>query len=666
MKMKLRHDLISGKCAILLLVAVVAFLPRALDLDAFLTLDEYLWVDRSRNFLLALQAWDWSETFQTGHPGITTMWTGAAGMWAYGLRHGMVQEGTLIPFLESLSWSDPYTDLLITLRLPTVVLTTLVTCGIYLLLHRLWGSKVALVGGLLVALDPWYLAHSRVLHHDALMASFMTLSALALLAHIFRGPSRWTLPLSGACAGLALLSKTLALFLLPWTVLLFAVALWQRRWTWSQALVDLAIWGVSACLVVFVLWPAMWLDPTDVVRRMVEMVATYARNPNEVGQFFLGRPVPDPGPLFYPLVGAFALTPLVVLGLLTLAGEGISGLFRNAGKDLAPDRCAPVRLLSVYVGVYLVFIALGEKKQARYLLPAILMLNVIAAVGLPILLKRIRDTVGSRVPRSVLIGGLLMMVLIGQALVSLPHHPYYTTYYNPLLGGNQVAARLFLVGWGAGNDLAADYLNSLPQASHLTITGSAPPVLAPFFDGQTILWWPHDRVFAADYVVLYRRDVVRGLPDSQLVEYIQTAWPLEETIDIRGLPYAWIYRAPGAHWTASMGDANGLAHRPRFLAYRIESQPAGDGQELTVTLYRRGTSSAAERCILEIIDGGSRDEVTLLPVEEDVRAPAGGIVETVYRGRFPYSFPIEFVETRVGLQGEDGGSITWLTSHSGH
>jgi hypothetical protein len=76
-------------------------------------------------------------------------------------------------------------------------------------------------------------------------------------------------------------------------------------------------------------------------------------------------------------------------------------------------------------------------------------------------------------------------------------------------------------------------------------------------------------------------------------------------------------------------------------------------------------SSAAERCILEIVDGGSRNEVTLLPVEEDVRAPSGGIVETIYRGRFPYSLPIEFVETRVGLQGEGGGSVTWLTSPSG-
>jgi hypothetical protein len=384
-----------------------------------------------------------------------------------------------------------------------------------------------------------------------------------------------------------------------------------------------------------------------------------------VGQFFLGRPVPDPGPLFYPLVGAFALTPLVVLGLLSLAGDGVSRLFRKACERIAPDSRVPVPLLLVYVGAYLIFIALGEKKQARYLLPAILMLNVIASLGLHVLLKHVRDAVGSRVPRSAVIGGLLVVVLIGQGLVSLPHHPYYTTYYNPLLGGNQVAARLFLVGWGAGNDLAADYLNSLPQASRLTITGSAPPVLAPFFEGQTILWWPHDRVFATDYVVLYRRDVVRGLPDPQLVEYIQAAWPLEETIDIRGLPYAWIYRAPAADWTASMGNVDGLAHRPRFLAYRIESQPAGDGQVLTVTLYRRGMSSAAERCILEIVDGGSRNEVTLLPVEEDVRAPSGGIVETIYRGRFPYSLPIEFVETRVGLQGEGGGSVTWLTSPSG-
>jgi len=59
------------KAPIVVIVAA-ALIPRLLHLNAFLTLDEFLWLDRSRNFLLALLGHDWATTFQTGHPGVTT------------------------------------------------------------------------------------------------------------------------------------------------------------------------------------------------------------------------------------------------------------------------------------------------------------------------------------------------------------------------------------------------------------------------------------------------------------------------------------------------------------------------------------------------------------------------------------------------------------------
>src|SRR6266511_3852527 len=51
----------------------------------------------------------------------------------------------------------------------------------YLLLRRLVRPAVAWVAALLWATSPYLIAHSRLLHLDALLTTFMTLSVLLLL-----------------------------------------------------------------------------------------------------------------------------------------------------------------------------------------------------------------------------------------------------------------------------------------------------------------------------------------------------------------------------------------------------------------------------------------------------------------------------------------------------
>jgi len=265
--------------------------------------------------------------------------------------------------LQYLDWNHQPLDLLPYLRLPTVFITTLGIVGVYYLLCALFDQRVALAGGLLLALDPWYLAHSRVLHHDALMTTFMTLSALALLLYVWRGPTRWPLLVSGVCAGLALLSKTLGLFLFPWTALLFVIALWYRRWPVLQVMIDGAVWSLTTWLTFFLLWPAMWLKPTSTLWRMRQMIETYAINPHEKAQFFLGQTIANPGPLFYLVVVVFALTPLVVVGLTAIGWAGLA----KANFRLLNSRWGGVILSLVYTVAYTAFISLGEKKRVQLL-----------------------------------------------------------------------------------------------------------------------------------------------------------------------------------------------------------------------------------------------------------------------------------------------------------
>src|SRR5690606_34726746 len=67
---------------ILILLALLLWLPRGLALDRFVAVDERSWLTRSGNFYLALTQGDWHATFQRYHPGVTTMWLGMAGFLA--------------------------------------------------------------------------------------------------------------------------------------------------------------------------------------------------------------------------------------------------------------------------------------------------------------------------------------------------------------------------------------------------------------------------------------------------------------------------------------------------------------------------------------------------------------------------------------------------------
>src|SRR3954447_10507604 len=58
-----------------ILILGLPLAPRLTATDVFVTTDELFWLGRSGNFARALAQGRFENTFQTGHPGVTTMWT---------------------------------------------------------------------------------------------------------------------------------------------------------------------------------------------------------------------------------------------------------------------------------------------------------------------------------------------------------------------------------------------------------------------------------------------------------------------------------------------------------------------------------------------------------------------------------------------------------------
>ncbi|MFW9804954.1 MAG: glycosyltransferase family 39 protein, partial [Candidatus Thorarchaeota archaeon] len=154
-----------------------------MQLDYFLMVDENLWYERSVHFLQGLVTGNLAQTVQTGHPGVTTMWSGTIGLLVHYVQAAPSGE-SLAQFAERMTFAPVSLDTLRLLRLPLALLSAVVVTLAFVLAWRLLGMGAALAGAALLAFEPLFLAHSRVLHHDSPTADFSLLAVLSWLLYI--------------------------------------------------------------------------------------------------------------------------------------------------------------------------------------------------------------------------------------------------------------------------------------------------------------------------------------------------------------------------------------------------------------------------------------------------------------------------------------------------
>jgi hypothetical protein len=437
-----------------------------------------------------------------------------------------------------------------------------------------WG---ALLASALIALDPFYLALSRVLGHDALISTFMWLSLLAFLRVIHhritpdepnygRNATRFVL-ISGAMAGFAFLSKYPALFIGAFIalamLLVYTLGARSNQQTvstgsedhpspFSGALKlwfrDMVLWTVAAGVVFVIFWPAMWVTPLEPVTAIINDALRASGGSHQKGSFFLGRPVPDPGVFFYPLVILLRTTPIIFFGLLVSLWFSLRQMAQRtstaaANTTRAAQNLLPLVLLA-YIVLYTLLVTYGGKKQDRYILPAFPAITMLAALGY-IYISRFR------LRYSPLNWILPVAILAIQMAIVWPYFPYYFSYYNPFAGGGKSAAGTIQVGWGEGLNEAAAYLNTLPNVESTRATSWYSTTFEPYFNGQAIYEVEEEKIsrsakpgLAADYVVFYINQVQRQLPSEGVLQYFQAIPPVH-TVTFNGIEYAWVYPSVG-------------------------------------------------------------------------------------------------------------------------
>lgn len=555
-----------------LLVLAAALLPRLFQLGTFLTIDEVKWAEGAAQFLLALHSGDLSQTYWHFHPGITITWGSALALWARCLPASDLvtcANNQVADLATSIGW----------LRLSPVLLTSLGVMGVYLLGRKILGQRLALLTALLLAFDPFFIAHSRILNGDAGAAILMFLALLGFLSVWLRvdhqpesdsgAPLPWrkvwqpALILSGIMAGLALLTKLPSPLIGLFVGALGLIGLIRDARRASQSgeptkpilqfwLAALVIWGGLALLVFALLWPAMWVAPIETIRRLV----VDAYEIGEVGTghdaFFLGQTLSDPGPWFYPYAVAFRLTPPVMLGLALALGWLLfrfgqsfqrprpalamtpgNGPQHNARTETAGLQLTIVLVMLAYIIFIILFANASPKKLDRYVLAVIPALILLAAMGLDKIIEFVTpSTHAPRTSHQAIHPNLyhrltFLLILTLQLLFTLRSAPYFLTYYNPLFGGINRAIAQVPVGWGEGLEQAAQYLNGLDGAQSLTVSSWYSDIFDPYFIGRRASFADDGRAqLASDYVVFYVNQIQRQIPYPGLVDYFRSNRPV--------------------------------------------------------------------------------------------------------------------------------------------
>lgn len=552
-----------GQILVLALLFVAFWVPRVTVLDQFMTVDEHKWAIRSANFYVALSERNFVRTYQREHPGVTAMWAGSGGLlWRFPdyLDTGVEQIDNPVDYEPLLQeHGHRAVELLAAGRFFAVAANAIALLVAFVLARQLIGFLPALIGFLLIAFDPFYTAHSHLLHLDGMLSSFMFLSLLAFLAYLSHRRFPYLL-LSGIAAGLAWLTKSPGFFLGPVVGLLALIDWWggastagDRRLLRSLGKYSgiLVVWGAIGMLVFVILWPAMWVAPVESLSEIFEAALRHADrgHPNQFffnGMLVRGDNLNGALTYFYPITYLWRTTPVVLVGLVAAVA-----MFVTRRGLLAQTQIRRTVIgLMLFAAVFTILMDLGAQKFDRYILPVYAPLDLVAAVGWMAVVTWISTKVGLLKPYFISLA--LAGIVLVQAVGILQLHPYYLSYYNPLLGGSARAPEVMMIGWGEGLDQAARYLNQKPEADQLRVASWYRPTFSYFFSGHTdYISTGHineeqlERLLELDYAVIYIHQWQRQLP-RPLLEYLAQQVP-ERSIWINGLEYARVYKLNGNH-----------------------------------------------------------------------------------------------------------------------
>jgi hypothetical protein len=432
------------------------------------TYDERLWLSRTDQFIDAVMTRDFDRATPSGSgelatmPGVTVMLAGSGGRL-------IVKAAGHVGLIDAVEGPSVLSSTVLRSARAVVALICAVALGLLVWISsRLLGRRAAMIGGVLLATEPFLVGHSNLLHTDALVAMLSSLAVVSAMAALWSGsgadavggkaeacgaggsapfdPRTVSYPLVGVSAvatALALLTKLNAIPLLGPAFIVIGVLEVVRRLRGEHASLSVlrplaapfAMWLALVLSAGLVLWPALWTSPMT----QLHQLWASAHIASEAAKGSSTTPYAERH-WFVPISLMFRMTPwMLVGGIAAVVSTGIA-VVRRPMPPGWPSRQVLVVLLVSPIP-YLVLLERSGRVFDRYLLPFWPFVALMMGGALAAWLRARPSRPALRVASAA--------ALIVLAAVPLVEAPYGSAFSDPIFG-RRYTERMIALGWGEG------------------------------------------------------------------------------------------------------------------------------------------------------------------------------------------------------------------------
>lgn len=388
---------------------------------------------------------------------------------------------------------------------------------IYFFAAKFISFYASLTSGIIFSMLPIPLGHFHYAMFEPFNLFFYTASVVLYILYLTH-PSRLKLIFTGIVLGLAFLSKETNLMLIP---VFFGILLIKKNFTEKTNLKPLLLQTVYIFLVAFFVFFIMWPMPFFHLKEFLELQwSLRGATTTSIPEVFFGRLMLVPK--VYYIVHFLITTPLLILFLFLI---GLKKIDKSKNWIF-------YTLIFWFIFPFILSFYPKREQGIRYIIQICAPLAIIAGIGFESLIVKFGNNI-----RGKALGLLLLFIYLFIILYRIT--PYYTNYFNGLVGGasNVYRERLFhLAWWGEGIKEAFDFLETTPDGSIIGIATTPSHILPPI-KNKKIEMYQDSKKF--DYVVVNFYNVVRiGFDDS----YVKANYYPVYKVMADGAPIVIVYK----------------------------------------------------------------------------------------------------------------------------
>ncbi len=437
---------------------VLVRLP-SLGHDSFNT-DVWRWKARSYDFGNGVSNGDFKRTLQMYHPGVTLMWLGSAGVQINNTYAGFKGQSLVADDDVGIIFQLDFIQ-----KLLVVCAQGFAVAFIFYALRNIFGYKYSLISLFILTLEPFYLGLTRMFHLEGLVSNFMLVSVVWLYYYFLDIKNRKRLIVSALFAGFAILTKTSAVFLIPFCALTTFIYVFRNGKYKNLKEVSekgflkkikrfgyiFFLWFAVAFLTFVAFWPALWVIPGRVFQTLYEGIASIGVGGDHTHYYF-GNLVDNPGSSFYFVVLAFKSSIYLLLGFF-------GSLFIR--KKLPEHYRNFLDFLLVFIFFYFLQLTIPSKKLDRYILPMLVVMSLASSIFFVWVFEKFKF--------NKLKIGLFLILVVFTALFL---HPDYLSYYNPLFGGIKTGVKVLEPKWLIGTNEIIEYFEKIHKEKNMDFSSS--------------------------------------------------------------------------------------------------------------------------------------------------------------------------------------------------